>query len=379
MSDFTRKTLSKLAWALCRTAPIKKNKIVFASFNGKGYGGNPKAIAEALMALDTDGALDLVWLTREKDPKLPSRIRPCRLGTPRSVYELSTAGVWVNDSRSGAIYKRDGQFYMQTWHGFALKHIERAAEAALPLSYIEQCRRDSAFTDVVISGSGFMTELHKRDFWYSGDVAEYGTPRNDIFFCDNTSLRARIADMLSLPRERKLCLYAPTFRDDHSTDAYKLDADGVIHALHDRFGGQWSLLVRLHPNVAPRSATLYDYDGDTFADVTRYPDMQELLASVDVLITDYSSSMFDFALSGKPCLQFATDINEYGRGRGFYFPIDSLPFPLARNMAELTYNIRNYDTEKCGDDWRHFYADVGFCEDGGAAARCALLILDHIK
>ncbi len=379
MSNFIRKILSAATWTLFRIPPIKNNKIVFSSFNGKGYGGNPKAIAEALLALDKDHTLDLVWLTQNKDTPLPDRIRPCRTGTPQSVYELSTARVWVNDSRSGALYKRGGQFYMQTWHGFAQKHIERAVEAMLPRSYVKQCKRDSAFTDVIISGSGFMTELHKRDFWYSGDVAEYGTPRCDIFFCDNAALRARVADTLLFPCDRKLCLYAPTFRDDHSIDAYKLDVKDVLQALRARFGGEWSLLVRLHPNVASQSATLYGYDGDTAVDVTSYPDMQELLASVDVLITDYSSSMFDFALSGKPCLLFATDIPEYSSGRGFYFPIDSLPFPLARSMTELTDNIRNYAPDKSGGDWCRFYNENGFCEDGGAAHRCALLILDHIR
>lgn len=377
MNKLLRKLLSSAVWTLCRILPLKSNKVVFCSYGGKGYGGNPKAIAEALLSLDN--TLDLVWLTRNTSLPLPRGIRPCKFGTPRAVYELSTARVWVDDSRGGAHYKRKDQFYLQTWHGFALKHVERAAEDSLPDDYIAQCKRDSAYTDLVVSGSRFMTHVHKDDFWYSGEVAEYGTPRNDIFFSDTSKLSSSVREHFSLPSERKLLLYAPTFRADHSLDAYRIDAHAVAEACSRRFGGDWSVLVRLHPNVSHKSAGLFAYDGDRIIDATSYPDMQELLASVDVLITDYSSSMFDFALSGKPCIQFATDIEDYKRDRGFYFPLDSLPFPLARSNGELSALISTYDSEKSRSLWQNFADENGFCEDGGASERCARRILDNIK
>lgn len=377
MNKHLRRLLSSSVWTACRILPQKSNKIVFCSYGGKGYGGNPKAIAEALLSLDR--TLDLVWLTRDMSIPLPDGIRPCKLGTPRAVYELSTARVWVDDSRGGAHYKRKNQFYLQTWHGFALKHIERAAMDSLPDYYIEQCKRDSAYTDLIVSGSRFMTRVHKEDFWYAGEVAEYGTPRNDIFFTDSSKLSSRIQKYFSLPADRKLLLYAPTFRADHNLDAYRLDATSAAEACSRRFGGEWSILIRLHPNVSHKSTALFPYDGDRIADATSYPDMQELLAAVDVLITDYSSSMFDFALSGKPCLQFATDIEDYKRDRGFYFPIDSLPFPLARSCGELVELIDSYDADKYRALWKKFTDNNGFCEDGGASVRCAERILDHMN
>ena len=224
---------------------------------------------------------------------------------------------------------------MQTWHGFALKRIEQDAADALEPLYVRSCIQDSAQCDLMVSGSGFMTRLYQRAFWYQGSVAEYGTPRNDVFFSPQPQLSEKVRRAFGLPEDRKLVLYAPTFRADHSCSAYQLDVPALLEACRDRFGGQWSGLIRLHPNVAERSAGLFAYDGGAILDATAYPDMQELLCAADILVTDYSSCMFDFALSGKPCFQFATDIEAYRLDRNFYFPLDTLPFPLAGSNQAL--------------------------------------------
>jgi len=162
MGNFLRKTASSLLWSLCRLLPVQKNKVVLCSAGGRGFGDNPKAIALAL--LDKRRDLDLVWLTKNTDASLPEGIRPCRYGSARAVLELSTAAVWVNDSRGGARYKKKRQKYLQTWHGFALKHIEKSA-VNLPEHYIEQCKRDSRQIDLLVSGSAFMTKVYREDFW----------------------------------------------------------------------------------------------------------------------------------------------------------------------------------------------------------------------
>lgn len=372
-----RKMASGAVWQACRALPVQKNKVVFSSFGGKGFGDNPKAIAQALLESGAD--LDLVWLTRDMGIALPEGIRPCPFGTPQAVKELSTAKVWVDNSRGGAHFKKKGQRYLQTWHGFALKHIERSCEAQLPESYVNQCKKDSGYIDLIVSNSDFMTKLYREEFWYSGEVARFGSPRNDIFFRDNAALQTRVRRFFGLSEDRKLLLYAPTFRADHSTDCYALDAQAALKACEDRFGGQWTALIRLHPNIASQSAGLFPYDGQRIVDATAYPDMQELLACTDLLITDYSSSMFDYALSGKPCIQFATDIEEYKMDRNFYFPIDGLPFPLARTSQQLVEQIREFEESRCRERWQKFHDDNGFFEDGHAAQRCANWILESMK
>lgn len=372
-----RKLASGLAWSLCRLLPLQDRKVVLCSYGGKGFGGNPKAVALAL--LERSSELDLVWLTRDADAPLPDGIRPCKFGSPQAVRELATAKVWVDDSRSGAHYKRSGQSYLQTWHGFALKHIERAAEAHLPDSYIAQCKRDSSYIDLIPSNSAFMTRVYREDFWYNGEIAEFGSPRNDIFFRDNTVLSAQVRAVFGLPREQKLLLYAPTFRADGSVAAYRLDAEAALQACAQCFGGQWTALIRLHPNAAAQSAGLFPYDGRRIIDATAYPDMQELLVAADLLITDYSSSMFDYALQGKPCIQFALDIEDYKNDRNFYFPLDALPFPLVTGNAALRDCISTFDPAAQRQTWERFAREQGFCEDGHAAERCARWILSRMK
>ena len=377
--------MSKMDSYLCaifrrifRLFPINQRKVVFCSYYGKGYSDNPKAIAESLLA--SGQHLKLVWLLQDRRDatSLPPGIRPASYWGIHRAWELSTAAVWVDNCRRGERGKRKGQHYLQTWHGFALKRIEADAEQALDGPYVRGCMQDSAQCDLMVSGSGFMTQLYQRAFWYDGPVAEYGSPRNDVLFSSQPHLLQKVRQAFSLPENQKLVLYAPTFRSDHSSRAYNLDVPSLLDACHTRFGGSWSCLVRLHPNVAKHSTGLFAYNGSTILDATAYPDMQELLYAVDMLISDYSSCMFDFALSGKPCLQFATDIESYRQDRNFYFPLDRLPFPLSSSNPALCQAVRSFDAQEYARNWAAFAQENHFCEDGHASARCADWILARL-
>ena len=375
MSGLLRKSASAAVWTACRLLPLQKDKVVFCSAGGRGFGDNPKAIALALMKKQP--GLDLVWLTRDPSTPLPQGIRPCQYGSAQAVRELSTAKIWVNDSRGGARYKRKSQKYLQTWHGFALKHIEKAA-VNLPEAYVNQARKDSAQIDLMVSGSTFMTQVYKEDFWYQGPVAEFGSPRNDVFFRP-TNAPGKVKDFFALPKEQNLILYAPTFRDDGSTDCYCINPEAVIKACEHRFGGDFSILIRLHPNAAKLSKGLFSYDQSRILDASAYPDMQELMLAADLLITDYSSSMFDYALSSKPCLRFAPDIQTYQKDRGFYFPLEGLPFPMAESIDELCKLIEQFDAAAQNALWSAFCEENGLKEDGCAADRAADWILTQMK
>ncbi len=370
---------SNILWGLWGLLPVQKNKILFSSYYGRGYSDSPKAIAQAL--LDSGEELDLCWLVKspEEAASLPRGIRPIDQNNPLArISTYATSRVWVDNCRKYVRRKRKNQYYMQTWHGFALKRIEADAVAALDEAYIRGSRADSSQTDLIVSGSRFMTGLYQNSFWYHGQVAELGTPRNDIFFGPAQQFSAKICQTLSLPAGRNLALYAPTFRQGDDLRCYGLNAQLLRQACQTRFGGEWTVLIRLHPNVAAQSAGLFAYDADTVVDATMYPDMQELLAGIDLLITDYSSSMFDYALRGKPCIQFALDIADYTRERNFYFPLDQLPFPLARSNQELDAIIRSYDQSQWSHRWNQFQAQQGICEDGKASARCAEQILSWV-
>ncbi|MGM9677277.1 MAG: CDP-glycerol glycerophosphotransferase family protein [Butyricicoccus sp.] len=376
-----KKIQKGLAWLLYRALPVQKNKVVFTSFYGRGASDNPKAIVDELAKRPEQ--LDIVWLAKDTaHAGVPEGVRVVQYDTPAAIREMSTAKVWVDNCRKGARNKKKGQYYMQTWHGFALKRIERDVADKLNTpenaAYAEYAKRDSAQIDAIISNSTFMTKIYQESFWYHGPVLEYGSPRNDLLVHPSADARKTIAKALHLPEDCRYIMYAPTFRADHSLDAYNLDYHAACHACEQRFGGKWIMLVRLHPGVMQLAKDL-KFDNQVTFDATAFDDMQLLLSACDAVITDYSSLMFDFALTRRPCFQFATDIDAYKTDRNFYFPIDETPFPLAKSNAEMVQHILDFDDAAYQKDWDAFYEKMGFCEDGQATQRCVQWILDKVK
>lgn len=374
---FFKKIQLSFCWFGGRFKRVEK-KVVFSSFYGRGYSDNPKAIAEALLAANTDAKL--VWLVANETEAatLPEGIQPCLMDTPQMVHELSTAKVWVDNCRKYAKHKKNKQFYLQTWHGFPLKRIERDALEALGADYEQSAEKDSKQIDLLLSSSAYDTEMLRRCFWYHGTIAEYGTPRNDIFFRANPHLHRKVREIYDLPAEQKIILYAPTYRADYSTSAYALDVHRLRAMCSRRFGGDWTVLVRLHPDVTELSEELFFYDGITVLDATMYPDMQELLVASDILVTDYSSCMFDFALTGKPCFLFTSDVSDYIKDRNFYFPLQALPFPVADNNPQLLQLVEAFNPEEYFRKRKAFFSRLAFREDGQASQRCAQWILEKL-
>lgn len=363
-------------WIVCRFVPIDNKKIVVVNYVGRGYGDNAKYIVDELLKSEKD--VKIVWLVKNQAEadSLPDRVSACKIYSAASIYHLSTAKVWIDNCRKGFImFKRRKQYYMQTWHGFALKRIEKDVADNLGKKYVHDAINDSKLIDCIISDSAFMTGIYKRAFWYDGEILELGSPRNDIIINKNAGLKEKVFEYFGIDRTRKLVLYAPTFRADYSNDAYSLDFHRLKHSCEQKFGGNFSVLVRLHPNIV-KNCDQMNFDNVDVINASFYPDMQELLSVSDAVISDYSSLMFDFALSMKPCFQFATDIDEYKKDRDFYFEIDNLPFVLAKNNDELEQGILDFDEEKYKSELASFYESVGMVLDGTASSRCSEIILE---
>ena len=170
----------------------------------------------------------------------------------------------------------------------------------------------------------------------------------------------------------------PSFRDSGNIDCYDLEYEKVLKAMEDRFGGDWICLARLHPRTKKYDKELI-VESDKLIDACFYPDIQELLVSSDVAITDYSSCIFDFMLSRKPAFVFATDIKDFNNDRGFYYPLEATPFPIAVNNKELVENVLKFDDEKYQKDITNFLEDKGCMEDGHASERVVDLIEQIMK
>ena len=357
---------------ICRIFPIDPKKVVGCSTKGKRYGDNPKYIADALIEMRPD--LHYVWLLNETgNSDLPENITPRKNSLFRQVYELATAKVWIDSNfKQYGFKKRKGQYYLQTWHGsYGLKKIgmDRKQNRFDHDNTVYNMER----VDLTVSNSKRTSEIFRTAFGYNGEILESGSPRNDILFGDGSVYRKRVDEALGTAGKH-LLLYAPTFRSDFSVNAFDIDFERLKRVLEDAFGGEWAILIRLHPNNISDAERFIEYS-DSILNASEYDNMQELLVASELLITDYSSCMFDFVTTGKVCFLYASDIQDYKQDRDTYFELEDLPFPLAVNNDGLEEQIRGFDPEKYHADLQVLFDQVGLCESGHASRDTAETIL----
>lgn len=357
--------------------PINKDKIVFCSYFGKGYGDNGKYIVEEIIRQGL--YYDIVWLLKREligNIEFPTQVRVARYGSLRGLYELTTAKIWIDNSRKEFYpIKRKNQYYIQTWHGgLGIKKIEGDVEELLSSAYIKIAKHDSKIADLLISNSTHLTNIYKRAFWYNGDILECGYPKNDVFFQQNADKKMKIRDYFNIDKTSNIVLYAPTFRANNDMSPYNIDYSLLVRTLEEKINENWIVLVRLHPN-------LIDYDNniqysDKVINATHYPDMQELVIGCDALISDYSSCMFDSEMMKMPTFIYTADLNDYMKDRGSYFRFDELPFPVATNNGELMKNITNFNQGNYEKDVDKFNLKVGLKDKGNAAKQIVDVIIN---
>ena len=355
---------------------VKQNKIIFSNFSGLGYGNDPKYIAEVLKEYND---LDLIWIVRDKDVNgIPDNIRKVKIGTIKYFYEMSTAKVWVDNERKAyEIRKRKGQYYLQVWHGFIpLKKIEKDAEKVLPKQYIKDAINDSKMIDLIPSSCVTRTKIYRESFWYDGEIAECGSPRLDILINKNDT-KMKIYEKLGLDLQKKIVVYAPTFRNSHSLEAYTIDFAKIKNVLESRFGGEYVCVVRLHPGM--KNIGIDDFFGEGVLDGSIIAEAQELFGACDVLISDYSDSLFEAAVAEKKVFIFATDIDMYLKERDLYVDFNKLPFDIAKNNKELEDNILLFDENKYRKRMDEFWEKQGLYKVGNSAQFLAEWILEKVN
>lgn len=366
----------RLCWGLFTLLPKRRNKVVLQSFYGRGFSDSPKAIAQELLRR---GGHRLYWVVKsmEEAESLPEEITPILLDSVKSIYHLCTAGVWVDNSRKWSFTKKSrGQYYVQTWHGFPLKRIEKDAGDALPADYIQSAKKDSEMCDLLLSDGAFLSQVYRNGFWYDGEILAEGFPRNDVLVRGNPALAEQAVKKLQLPENTKFCLYAPTFRREMELDVYDMDYAQVTRALSCRFGGNWLILAKLHPNVAAKAGQL-QLDPAYVRNVSDYSDIQELYLLSDAMISDYSSVMFDFINTRKPCFLYVNDLQAYQNDRNFYYDLSRLPFEHAENNQALVTAIAGFDSQCHLERLDAFCLEFGIRETGFAAKAAVDRIVEH--
>jgi CDP-glycerol glycerophosphotransferase len=340
------------------------NSILFESFQGKVIGDNPYAIFSEV--LSRNPSFELLFTVNSKT-KAPEGAKGVRHGSIAWLKALATSRVLVNNTNfPGYFRKRDGQLYIQTWHGTPLKRLGRDIVDVVPTgSYLKLLDREASYWDFLISPSGYCSEIFPSTFGYKGTILETGYPRNDILV-NGLSKRDLVRRSLGIADDQQLVLYAPTWRDFQRTATGNWKP---VNFLDCSLGSGVTVLFRGHTNThSAHSARV----AAAAIDVTNYQNVAELYLAADVLVTDYSSSMFDFSVTGKPMIFLAPDLDDYIAKRGFYFDFEQeAPGPILKDASFLRKALESIDSQKVQYAARYLAWQQKFnkLEDGLASKR----------
>lgn len=363
----------------CKLTMNKKKIAVYIGY----YGGHGKYITEQLLMMSQD--IDIVWIVRDLTVEKPEGVRFIFEGNwKKYIYEMETAGIWIYDIVIPTyIRKRPQQVYIQTkhWAGITLKKFFLDDLSTIHTQEeIEKVKYNGMIMDYILTGSEFDNETCRSGFAFQGDFVQVGSPRSDALFRKEN--REKVYRWYGIERELHCLLYAPTFRYESSENRkysdIGLDFVGLRRALNRRFGGEWRVLVRLHPSI--KKASVQVEWNDWIIDAGDYIDSQELVAASDITISDYSSIMFEPAFIYKPVFLFAQDRESYvNKQRDLLIDYDTLPFPMAEKNEELIRNIEEFDQTEYEKEVRAFFDKYGVHEDGRASERAAKFILGLLE
>ena len=366
------------ALQLFRVLPLQP-RVNFIAFSGRQYSDSPRRISELLLKEHPE--IEQVWafVEPEKFAFLKEKgIKVVKYKSLEYLYYVMTSRVYVDNAEFWSALKfRPGQMVLETWHGGGA--YKRVGGHRIDVNQREQQHAVEKMNKITLflSSSKAFTKYVIRDaYQYRGEVLECGLPRNDDLLSPDPATAAKARETLGIPAGAKVLLYAPTFRNSHTLDLYDVDFARLKASLEARFGGEWVIVLRMHYYLADKAMAV---GAPWLYNATDYPDMQELLLSSDVLLTDYSSCMWDFSLMKKPCFLYARDIDEYRGERDFYTPIESWPFPLSADNDTLAKIIADFDGERYRQAVKRHHEELGSTESGTAAQQCAERIAAFLK
>lgn len=371
---------------------IVENRWVFTSFSGH-YSDSPKYLSIKLHEMNP--SIEIVWcVSAQYKQLLPNYVVYAEYGSKEANEYLASAAVIIDNVYGGraftvfgnhmlsklkakflrfGFYKKQQMVYT-TWHGTPLKKMGRD-QIGNNITGFECCNIK------MLLGNQFTSDIMKHLTFNKIPIEVMGTPRNDILFLNKDEV---IKESLGIPTDKKTLLFAPTFRNDgKDVEGKNLNKSGInqlnminferlFKSLHDKFGGEWVLICRFHYHVAQMVdwAELNKKYNGRIINGNLHDDMSEYLACADVLLTDASSCMFDFIITNKPCLLFFPDIDNYAnKERGFYIPIEKLPFPLATNFDDLITVIKRFNNDEYVKGIDKIRSEFGYMEDGESSQR----------
>lgn len=381
----TIKGIILVVYHLCiKLFPVQKDIILFESNLGRNYTGNPRAIYEEMVRQGLDKKYRCYVILEDTSTKIPGAAKKVKRTRLQYFFLFAIAGIWVSDSRFPKyIKKRKECRYIQTWHGTPLKKLAldmdtvfMAGESGID-DYKKNFYENAQTWDYLLSQNRYSTEIFRRAFGFQKEILEIGYPRNDVLFQKNNEDDIRkLKQQLGLPLDKKIILYAPTWRDNefYGQGKYKFNPPMDFRKLQEELSDDYCMIVKYHYlvmdqiNWEPYRGFIYSYDMSY--------DIATLYLVSDLLITDYSSVMFDYNLLQRPMFFYCYDLEEYKDTlRGFYFDfLEEAPGPVVLTTKDLIHAIEQYKPSDYEEKQKAFTQKYNHVDDGKASKKIVKLI-----
>jgi putative glycero-phosphotransferase len=373
-----------------RIFSVKRNRILLLenilNFDAQ-YNSNTKYISEYLLK-NYPNVFEIVYpLGKKRDFSIfkGKSVTPVKLGSFKYYYYVMTSKFFITTSGAIAyIPFRKKQIVINTWHGGGA-YKKMGLDTTNNFFYKLDCKLTAKKTSYFLSSNKYFSNVVNSSLLISyNKFLNIGLPRNDIFFKDYSNIAKKVKNHYKIDENKKIIMYAPTYRPfkgnpfflKHELGPYEIDTELILEELKKKFSGEWVFVLRLHPSIAE---LIQKNSNEKVVNVSDYDDIQELMCASDILINDYSSTMWDFVQTKKPCFIFAKDLDEYENSIGLYTQPSSWPFPLARNNQEFVENIRIFDNEKYLKDVEYYFNWMENYETGMACKQLCEMIYNIWK
>ncbi|MDD3984707.1 MAG: CDP-glycerol glycerophosphotransferase family protein [Methanobacterium sp.] len=389
VKNFIKNHIILPVYGVLRRLPVDNNLIIFESNVGRNYSGNPRYIYEEIVKQGFDKKFKCVWILENTKTEIPGTTIKIKRSRLKYYYYLARAKIWVFDTRDPShIIKREEGYYIQTWHGTPLKKLGMDLDDVFMAgkgdikTYKTNIYNDTRKWDFLLSQNEYSTQIFKSAFAFNDESKEiwtYGYPRNDILTNNNNeNYINKLKDDLGIPHNKKILLYAPTWRDNefHRQSMYKFVTAMDFGLLKENLSKDYVIIVKYH-YIVMEDIDWSEYDGFVYI-YGPEKDIADLYLTADMLITDYSSVMFDYSILKRPIFFFMYDIENYrDELRGFYFDIlKELPGPLSKTTEELINDIKGYNYRFYEEKYRAFRDKYNKYDDGKASKRATGRILE---
>ena len=375
---------------------VNTKRVLFESFVGRKYADSPKAIYEYLLNSEDYKDYEFVWFFMNPEQQTAiaknPRTKVVKHGSLEYYKYYATSKYWVTNSRiSDAILKRKNQVYLQCWHGTPLKKLgfDIKVESGNAMNSIKDIHYkyqvDSKKYTYLLSPSAFCTEKFTSAFnlkavGKENIIIEKGYPRNDDLVNYTDEDVQRVKKALGLPENKKIILYAPTWRDNQHQSGlgytYKTEVD--FDRLRNELSDEYVILFRAHYFVANKF-DFSKYAGFVY-NASLYDDINDLYIISDILITDYSSVFFDYSILKRPIIYYMYDLEEYQHVlRDFYISLDDLPGKIVETEDALIDALHNVGELTYDEKYKKFNDTYTYLDDGNASKRVVQCVFEKSK